>query len=71
MVGRSLPSGVGLPEDIEFIGVPTYMNFKVIQYFVTIVGCIVSDWNFISKFIVWLVNNVVFLPKRLGKDHFL
>ena len=28
-------------------------------------------WNLISKFMVWLENNVNFQPKKLEKDHFL
>ena len=28
-------------------------------------------WNLISKFMVWLENNVNFQTKKLKKDHFL
>ena len=30
-----------------------------------------NSWNFISKFMVWLKNNMVFSPKRLEKDYLL
>ena len=49
----------------QFIG-----NFKLTQYLVIIVGQHFNGWNFISKFMVWPENNVLFLPKRLGKCHF-
>ena len=49
----------------QFIG-----NFEVTQYLVTIARQHFNGWNFISKVMAWLENNVRFLPKRREKGYF-
>ena len=56
---------LNLYRKFQFIG-----NFKVTRCFVTIVGLIFNGWNAISKCMVLLENNVLFLLKKLEKGHF-
>jgi len=56
---------LNLYRKFHFIG-----NFKVTQWFVTIVGCICKGWNFISKFMVWLEILYFFCPKDWQRSLF-
>ena len=56
---------LSLCRKFQFIG-----NFKVTQYFVTIEGPHFQWLKYHIKLMIWLENNVFFLPKRPEKHNF-